>query len=115
PLTDATHHLVGKRELALMKQAAVLVNTSRGGVVDTDALVAALAEGRLRAAGIDVHEEEPVPVGHPLVQLENVVLPPHLAWYTEESYTELKRRRVENAVDVITGHTPRDVVREGPR
>jgi D-3-phosphoglycerate dehydrogenase len=115
PLTAATHHLVGRRELALMKPTAVLVNTSRGGVVDTDALVAALGEGRLRAAGIDVHEEEPVPVGHPLTRLENVTLTPHLAWYTEESYTELKRRTVENAVEAIAGRVPRNVVTEETR
>ncbi|GAA1870146.1 C-terminal binding protein [Myceligenerans crystallogenes] len=115
PLTAVTHHLIGERELALMKPTAVLVNTSRGGVVDTDALVAALGEGRLRAAGIDVHEKEPVPAGHPLTRLENVVLTPHLAWYTEESYTELKRRTVQNAVDVIAGRAPRHVVTEAAR
>lgn len=115
PLTAETHHLIGGRELALMKPTAVLVNTSRGGVVDTDALVAALGDGRLRAAGIDVHEEEPVPVGHPLTRLENVVLTPHLAWYTEESYTELKRRTLENAVDAIAGRVPRNVVTEETR
>ena len=115
PLTAGTHHLVGRPELALMKPTAVLVNTSRGGVVDTDALVSALGEGRLRAAGIDVHEEEPVPLGHPLTRLENVVLTPHLAWYTEESYTELKRRTVENAVEAVFGRAPRNVVTEEAR
>ncbi|WP_159792358.1 C-terminal binding protein [Puerhibacterium puerhi] len=115
PLTDATHHLLGERELALLKPTAVLVNTSRGGVVDTDALVAALAGGRLRAAGIDVHEQEPVPTGHPLTRLENVVLTPHLAWYTEESYAELKRRTVQNAVDVIAGRGSANLVTEDNR
>lgn len=115
PLTDATHHLVGARELALLRPTAVLVNTSRGGVVDTEALVVALREGRLRAAGIDVHEDEPVPLGHPLTQLDNVVLTPHLAWYTEESYTELKRRTLENVVEAIAGRAPRNVVTEETR
>jgi D-3-phosphoglycerate dehydrogenase len=115
PLTERTHHLLGDHELGLLKPTAVLVNTSRGGVVDTDALVAALADGRLRAASIDVHEEEPVPAGHALTRLENVVLTPHLAWYTEESYAELKRRTVQNAVDVIAGRGSANLVTEETR
>jgi D-3-phosphoglycerate dehydrogenase len=79
-------------------------------VVDTAALVAALREGRIAGAGIDVHEAEPVPVDHPLTAMDQVVLTPHLAWYTEESYGELKRRTMQNVLDVCAGLRPANVV-----
>ncbi|WP_432494246.1 C-terminal binding protein [Kineococcus auxinigenes] len=110
PLTESTRGLVGAAELALVRPDAVLVNTSRGGVVDSAALVDALREGRLHGAGLDVHEVEPLPVDHPLAALDTVVLTPHLAWYSEESYGELKRRTVQNVVDVLAGRRPRDVL-----
>ncbi|MDT0166007.1 C-terminal binding protein [Actinotalea sp. AC32] len=110
PLTDATRGMVGAEQIALMRADAILVNTSRGGVVDTPALVDALREGRIRGAAIDVHEQEPLPPDHPLTSFDSVVLTPHLAWYTEESYGELKRRTVENVVDVCSDRVPRDVV-----
>jgi len=110
PLTAATRGLIGADQLARMRSDAILVNTSRGGVVDTDALVAALRAHRIAGAAIDVHEAEPVPVDHPLTTFDSVVLTPHLAWYTEESYDELKRRTVENVVDVCAGRVPRNLV-----
>lgn len=110
PLDDATHHLVDGAALSRMRRDAILVNTSRGGVVDTAALVAALREGRIAGAGIDVHEAEPVPVDHPLTAMDQVVLTPHLAWYTEESYGELKRRTMQNVLDVCAGLRPANVV-----
>lgn len=110
PLTDATRGLLGAEQLALVRPDVIVVNTSRGGVVDTDALVEALREGRVGGAGIDVHETEPVPTGHPLMDFDTVVLTPHLAWYTEESYDELKRRTVENVVEVCADRVPRDIV-----
>lgn len=110
PLDEVTHHLVDEAAFARMRDDAILVNTSRGGVVDTSALVEALREGRIAGAGIDVHEAEPVPVDHPLVGLEQVVLTPHLAWYTEESYGELKRRTMQNVLDVCAGRAPANVV-----
>jgi D-3-phosphoglycerate dehydrogenase / 2-oxoglutarate reductase len=110
PLTEATRHMIGAEELALMRSDALLVNTSRGGVVDTAALVAALRSGGLRGAAIDVQETEPLPVGHPLTTFDSVVLTPHLAWYTEQSYEEVKRRTVANVVDVCAGLVPRNIV-----
>ncbi|MEP7764357.1 C-terminal binding protein [Sanguibacter sp. 25GB23B1] len=110
PLTDETRGMIGATELAAMRSDAIIVNTSRGGVIDTEALVDALRAGTIAGAGIDVHETEPVPTDHPLLDLDNVVLTPHLAWYSEESYTELKRRTVENVVEVCAGRAPRNIV-----
>lgn len=98
PLSAATHHLVDGALLARMRPGSVLVNTCRGGVVDTDALVEALTHGRIAGACLDVFEGEQLPEGHPLLQEEKVVLTPHVAWYSEESYAELKRRVTENVV-----------------
>lgn len=110
PLDERTRHLVGESELNLMRPDAILVNCARGGVVDTAALVAALTEHRIAGAGLDTHEIEPLPGDHPLTALDNVLLTPHFAWYTEESYSELKRRTVANVVDVCAGRRPRDIV-----
>jgi len=110
PLTDETRGLVGAAEIATMRADAIVVNTARGGIVDTDALVAALREGRLAGAGIDCHTAEPIPADDPLTTFDNVVLTPHLAWYSEESYTELKHRTIANVVDVLAGRRPRDIL-----
>lgn len=110
PLNAHTRHLIGSESLARMKPEALLVNTCRGGVVDTEALVDALRSGSIRGAGLDVFEEEPLPTTSPLLSLENVVLTPHAAWYSEESQEELKRRTAENVMDVIAGQKPRNIV-----
>jgi phosphoglycerate dehydrogenase-like enzyme len=85
PLTADTRHLLGHGALALMKSTAVLVNTSRGAVIDENALVHALRGGRLAAAGLDVFEAEPVAPDNPLLGLDNVVLTPHISWYTADT------------------------------
>ena len=95
PLTDATAGLLGRDALAAMKPDAVLVNTSRGPIVDEAALVDALRGGRLAAAGLDVFATEPVPADNPLLGLPNVVLTPHVTWYTADTM----RRYLEFAVD----------------
>ncbi|WP_235571623.1 2-hydroxyacid dehydrogenase [Mycobacterium sp. Root265] len=95
PLTSATRHLIDKDAMALMKPDAVLVNTARGPIVDEEALAAALREGRLAAAGLDVFSTEPVEPGNPLLGLDNVVLTPHVTWYTVDTM----RRYLEVAVD----------------
>ncbi len=110
PLNDETRGLISANQLAVMRSDAILINTSRGGVVDAEALVDALERGAIRGAGIDVHEAEPLPAGHPLMAFDSVVLTPHLAWYSEESYEELKRRTVANVVDVCAGRAPRNIV-----
>ncbi len=78
PLTAETHHMIGEREIAVMKPTAVLVNTSRGPVVDQTALIAALQSRRIRAAGLDVFEDEPLPPNHPLRTMPNVITTPHV-------------------------------------
>jgi D-3-phosphoglycerate dehydrogenase len=110
PLTDLTAHLIGADQFARMRSDAILVNTSRGGVVDVDAMVESLRAGSILGAAIDVHESEPLPAGHPLTTFDSVVLTPHLAWYTEESYDELKRRTVANVLEVCAGRAPRNIV-----
>lgn len=95
PLTLATRHLIDRDALASMKPGAVLVNTARGPIVDEDALADALRAGRLGAAGLDVFAVEPVPPGNPLLELDNVVLTPHVTWYTVDTM----RRYLEVAVD----------------
>ncbi|MFE5774393.1 C-terminal binding protein [Brachybacterium sp. NPDC056505] len=110
PLTDATHHLIGADALARMKHGAMLVNTCRGGVVDTGALLAALPAGRPRSAALDVFETEPIPAGSPLLEEENLVLTPHASWYSEESEAELKSRIAAAMVAAVRGERPPHVV-----
>ena len=87
PLTAETHHLISAEKLALCKPSAVLINTARGNVVDMNALAAALKEGRLAGAGIDVFEQEPpLPQGHPLFDAPNCVLVPHVGYATREAF-----------------------------
>jgi phosphoglycerate dehydrogenase-like enzyme len=90
-LTPETRHLVDEGRLRLMKRSAVLVNTARGAVVDTEALVKALREGWIAGAALDVYEQEPLPPNHPLTQLKNTILTPHIAGYTRESIKETAR------------------------
>lgn len=92
PLTAETRHLIGTAALRKMKRSAILVNTARGGVVDPGALLQVLTERRIAGAALDVQEVEPMPADHPLAKLDNVILTPHAAWYSEGSIVELKRK-----------------------
>jgi len=109
PLTDETSHLIGAAELAKMKPESVLVNTSRGPVVDEAALADALAEGRIFAAGLDVYEEEPTV--HPkLMELENVVLAPHIGSASVETRDRMAVLAAENLAAVLRGEQPENPV-----
>jgi D-3-phosphoglycerate dehydrogenase / 2-oxoglutarate reductase len=110
PLTPETRHVVGAAELAAMKPGAILVNTARGSIVDTVALAAALSDGRLGGAGIDVFEEAPLPTNHPLRRCENAVLTPHSAAYTEEALAEVRKRPLADALRILRGEAPHDPV-----
>jgi D-3-phosphoglycerate dehydrogenase len=110
PLVPATYHLIDEAAFECMRPDAILINTSRGGIVDTDALVSAVSEGRIFGAGVDVFETERLAAGHPLTTLDRVVLSPHVAYYSEESYEELKRRTMYNVIHAVAGRDMHDVV-----
>jgi phosphoglycerate dehydrogenase-like enzyme len=106
-LSPRSRHLVGAREIGLMKKSAVLVNTSRGPIVDTDAMVAALKEGRLGYAGIDVYDKEPLAIDHPLRNCPNVVMTPHIGYVTDENYRSSFPQYVENIIAFLDGKPQR--------
>lgn len=105
PLTEETRHLIGAAELEAMKETAVLINAARGPVVDEAALAAALAEGQIAAAGLDVYEHEPR-VEPALLSLDNVVLVPHLGSATVETRTAMAVLAARNAISVLSGQGP---------
>jgi D-3-phosphoglycerate dehydrogenase len=113
PLTQETFHLIGERELALMKPTAVLINTARGALVDEAALAAALREGRIAGAGLDVFEAEPLPASSPLLELDNVILTPHTAGISERSARVLRTEVGKAAADLLAGRWPRYVANRG--
>lgn len=106
PLNSETRHFINAERLGMMKPDAILINTSRGGVLDTNALVDALRNGRLAGAGLDVHENEPMGADHPLFAFDNVVLTDHSAYYSIESLAELKLKAARNIVAVFTDGSP---------
>jgi len=106
PHNESTHHLINTESLSRMKDGAYIVNTCRGAVVDTEALVEALRSGKLGGAGLDVHEEEPLPPDHPLHEMDNVIITPHMAFYSEESLLEARRATCENLVRFFKGEQP---------
>ena len=110
PLSAATRGMLGRAEFESMKQGAVLVNTSRGEIVDERALIEALREGPLGAAGLDVYSEEPLPVDHPLVQLGNAVLCPHLGSASVAARKAMARIAAENLVAILRGQRAEHVV-----
>lgn len=109
-LTDKSRGLVGRRELEMLKPGALLVNTARGAVIDTPALVDALRSGRLAGAGLDVFEQEPLPADHPLLGCEQVVLTPHNADQTPEGMELLNSGIVENVIAFFEGRDVNRVV-----
>jgi glyoxylate reductase len=106
PLTPETRHLIGRDELRRMKPSAVLINVSRGPVVDEGALYEALRDGVIWGAGLDVYEQEPIAADHPLLQLDNAVCLPHIGSATVATRTAMARLAVANAVQVLTGGPP---------
>ncbi len=106
PLTPETRHLIGKAELGQMKASAVLVNVSRGGVIDQDAVYEALRDRRIMAAALDVYSPEPLPAGHPLTRLDNVVLTPHVAAGTLDAFRTKMRFALGNIARAMSGEEP---------
>ena len=109
PLTKETHHLIGKRELDLMKPTAILINTSRGPVVDEKALVSALKKGKIAGVGLDVFEKEPR-LYPGLAKLENVVLLPHIGSATMDTRGQMAVVAVKNAIMMLRGRKPKNIV-----
>jgi len=108
PETSETRHLLNQATFRLLKPTACLVNTARGGIVDTAALVEALESGRLAGAALDVVEGvPPIASDHPLCRIENVILTPHSAWYSEEALEELQVRAAREVARVLTGERPK--------
>jgi phosphoglycerate dehydrogenase-like enzyme len=114
PLTPQTHHLINDKKLALMKPSVILINTSRGRVVDEMSLIRALREGRIAGAGLDVFDPEPPKPDNPLFGMENVILTPHMATGTVDAMTEKARASFANMQRVLRGEEPLHVVKEIP-
>ena len=110
PLNPATRHIVNTDVLAAMKASATLVNVSRGPLVDTDALVETLTQRRIAGAVLDATDPEPLPKKHPLRQLDNVLVTPHAAWYSEEAMVLLKRGAPSEVAAVLSGRPPTHIV-----
>jgi len=105
-LTEETRHMISETEIGKMKRNAILINVSRGGIVDEKALHMALREGRIAGAGLDVLEKEPVTEGNPLLSLNNVVITPHIAWYSTSSIEEIQEKAAEDVARALSGQIP---------
>ena len=110
PLTEQTHHLIGREELAKMKSSAVLINAGRGPVIDEEALIAALKDGTIHAAGLDVFEKEPLPKESPLLSMPNVVALPHIGSATHETRYGMAKDAVENLIAALSGKVEKNCV-----
>jgi len=109
-LSERTRALVGASELALLKKSALLINTSRGPIVDEAALIAALSSDALAGAGLDVFDVEPLPVSHPFLSLKNTVLTPHLGYVTGETYRIFYAQALEDILGYLVGEAPRTIL-----
>ncbi|OGV62461.1 MAG: hypothetical protein A3K19_33430 [Lentisphaerae bacterium RIFOXYB12_FULL_65_16] len=110
PLNDETRHIANKQTIALMKKTAYLINTSRGPMVDSDALAEALRQNRIAGAAIDVYDVEPPPLTHPLFRLPNAILTPHIGWASEEAGWEIRKSILDDIIAHAEGRHARCVV-----
>jgi D-3-phosphoglycerate dehydrogenase len=110
PLTDETFHMIGEKEFSLMKKNAIIINTCRGKVIDEKSLYKALRNSIISGAGLDVLETEPPEKDNPLLKMENVVVTPHVAWYSEDSIERLKVQGMDEVVRVLKGKRTRSIV-----
>jgi D-3-phosphoglycerate dehydrogenase len=114
PLTAATRHIIDEESLSLMRGRPIVLNTARGGLIDTDALLAALDSGQVGGAALDVTEPEPLPHDHPLRTHPHAIVTPHMAFYSVEAAAELRRRGAQAVVDVLSGSSPSNPVNRPP-
>jgi len=110
PLNSETHHLIGKAELEIMKEDSILVNTSRGKVIDESALYNALKEGHIGSAGLDVFQEEPISKDSPILDLHNIVLAPHIGSASKNTRATMSLMCAENLIEVLEGNMPPNIV-----
>jgi D-3-phosphoglycerate dehydrogenase len=110
PLTPETRKMIGEKTLSRMKPTAFLINCSRGPVIDTDALVRALDEKKIAGCALDTTDPEPLPDPHPLRGRENVILTPHVAWYSEQALVGLQAGAPSEVRRVLSGEWPLNVV-----
>lgn len=110
PLTNETRGMIGEKELKLMKKTAYIINTARGPIIQEEALYKALKNGWIAGAGLDVYEKEPPDKNNSLFKLENVVLTPHIAYYTQEAIWRLEMTAVEEAIRILQGQLPKNLV-----
>jgi phosphoglycerate dehydrogenase-like enzyme len=110
PLSPATRHLIGARELGLMKSSAFLINTARGPIVDEAALTRALVDRRIAGAALDVFDQEPTPPDNPILTLDNVIVTPHSLCWTDEAFRNMAKDAFRSVLDIAHGRVPKHVV-----
>lgn len=110
PLNQETYHLFDRDAFRQMKPTAIFINTSRGAVVKEEDLIWALEQSEISMAGIDVTETEPIPADHPLLKLDNAVVTPHAAWYSEEAIQSLQMKAAQEVARVLSGQAPQNPV-----
>ena len=115
PLTEDTQGMIDADALAKMKPTAFLVNTARGGIVDSAALVQAVESGEIAGAALDVVDEEPPPPEHPLYRTERILVTAHVAWYSEQAFEDVRVKAVEEVARVLGGELPRNLLNPGVR
>ena len=110
PANEETHHMLNAECFAQMEKCPFVINTARAPLVHTEALVAALQQGQVRGAGLDLVEGEQLPADHPLLHFDNVVITPHVAWYSEDSKVSLRQRATQEIIRVLQGGKPRSLL-----
>jgi D-3-phosphoglycerate dehydrogenase len=110
PLNTETRNMISTKELKLMKKTAILINAARGGIVDEKALYEALKNKQIAGAGLDVLEHEPVQKDNPLLQYQNVIITPHMGWYSEDTVEEVQRIAAEQILQCLLGKIPTNLV-----
>ena len=112
PLTPATRHMIGKEKFDLMKPDAILINSARGAIVDEEAMIEALQQGKIRGAGLDVFEQEPIDSNNSMLKMAQVVTLPHIGSATEKTRNAMAMTAAENLLAGVTGRAPENVVKE---
>lgn len=112
PLTDETKHMFSENEFKKMKDNTLIINTSRGPVIDTEALNKAVENGEIQGAALDVMEKEPLEEDNPLLTRDDVIVTPHAGWYSEESLIELREKATSRVIETLQGQKPENLVNE---